>query len=926
MPVTTSEFVQNLSASGLLSADEVREEVEQLGTKSKDDGRELATLLIRNKKLTKYQATAVYQGHTGLLTFAEYTVLDQLGKGGMGIVLRARHRRMDREVAIKVLPEDSLRDEDAVQRFYKETRAAGKLMHPNIVAAHDAGEHNGIHYLVMEFVDGKDLAAIVAEHGRMPIPQAVECIKHVARGLQYAHDKGVIHRDIKPSNLLLDRDGTVKILDMGLARFEQESGMTAELTASGQIMGTVDYMSPEQAADTRSADHRSDIYSLGCTLFRILTGRPVFSGESVANKLVAHIQREVPSLSEVRDDAPLSLDAVFRRMIAKDPNDRQQSMNEVIDDLEAAFDPNTYELESSLQLSLNGDLSEFMQTLESRSSANRVAESSEHELKETIDFRYEDVSTDRTLAAVAGVATTMLMPDKEVPVVATDEPAPKERHAGRWPLVAGLLAVVAIIGIMVWNPWRSPGPVANAPRASPSTPGPSSMSEVADARDNFALELNGLTSYVEIPLAYDGAHALTIEAIVQRRGDLKLAGHIVSDVESAGIGLLYQDGGWQFVAKGADGYAKAMWDADETTNQRVHLAGVFDQGRVQLYVDGQLKAEEMIAGSFLPSSTNLVIGANPGSNAGASSYDKTGNNEYYQFFNGRIDEIRISRVAKYDDNFVPPTALDRFEPTDGTLALFHCDELAEGKLIDASGNGHDGAATNCKLVPADSPIAADPIPTNYALRFNGHDSYVELPIGHPAETPITVEGLVMFDPSYRDDEQPPGAMISNNESGGLSLSVSHDQFHFLMQDKQSGPDGYVRASSRNLPAASEPVHVAGSFDGETVRLFVDGELVASTEFEGEYSPVDYNLLVGASADREGIDFPFLGVIDEVRVSNYARYTKDFTPPKSHHRLKADEGTIALYHFDDGPGSSIAADATGKHDAQIHHCEVVPSAE
>jgi WD40 repeat protein/serine/threonine protein kinase len=336
MAVSLAQFVENLTASGLMSADEV---VALRAKHPSDDAQSFAQELIRSGRLTKYQTAAVYQGKTRGLVLGEYVVLDKLGEGGMGVVLKAQHRRMKRLVAVKILPAAQLKSPEAVKRFYHEVEAAARLSHPNIVTAHDAGECQGIHYLAMEFVDGQDLASLVNRHGPLPVAQAVDCILQAARGLQYAHGKGVIHRDIKPANLLLDREGTLKILDMGLAHITTAGGDEAtgdeRLTQSGQVMGTCDYMAPEQAENTRRADHRADIYSLGCTLYRLLTSRPPFTGETAIQVLMAHIQQPIPSLSSARADVSAKLEAVFQRMLAKRLEDRYQSMGEVVEALEA---------------------------------------------------------------------------------------------------------------------------------------------------------------------------------------------------------------------------------------------------------------------------------------------------------------------------------------------------------------------------------------------------------------------------------------------------------------------------------------------------------------------------------------------------------------------------------------------------------------
>jgi serine/threonine protein kinase len=245
---------------------------------------------------------------------------------------------MKRVVALKVLTTSANRPADAVQRFRREVEAAAKLSHPNIVAAYDADEVRGIHFLVMEYIEGTDLGHWIKKHGPLSADRAIDCILQAARGLEHAHAMGVVHRDVKPGNLLLDKSGTVKILDMGLARFDDQlstPGSASELTRNDRIMGSVDFMSPEQALNTKHADQRADIYSLGCSLFYLLTGRLIYPGETVMETLLAHRQNPIPPLAPDVPNVPPALEAVFSKMVAKRKEQRYQSMQEVIAALEA---------------------------------------------------------------------------------------------------------------------------------------------------------------------------------------------------------------------------------------------------------------------------------------------------------------------------------------------------------------------------------------------------------------------------------------------------------------------------------------------------------------------------------------------------------------------------------------------------------------
>ncbi|WP_165219057.1 serine/threonine-protein kinase [Aquisphaera insulae] len=302
----------------------------------------LASELVRLRKLTPYQVAAIRQGKTRGLVIGDYVVVDKIGAGGMGLVFRVRHPRTTAELALKLLSPSISRDSAAVARFRREVAAVARLSHPNIVTALDSGETRGLLFLVMEYVDGRDLARAVRESGSMTVGRAVDCVIQAARGLKEAHDRGIIHRDIKPANLLLERSGVVKVLDLGLARVSQgiESspgdGSETDLTVSGVIVGTVDYMAPEQAYDPRLADPRSDVYSLGCTLHYLLTGRAPYGGKSFMERMLGHRERPIPSLRNQRDDVPVPLDDFFCRMMGKSVAVRPQSMAEVIAGLEGS--------------------------------------------------------------------------------------------------------------------------------------------------------------------------------------------------------------------------------------------------------------------------------------------------------------------------------------------------------------------------------------------------------------------------------------------------------------------------------------------------------------------------------------------------------------------------------------------------------------
>lgn len=332
------EVVRRVTESKIVTSGDIERFAER---HPEGTGGDLARALVDASLLTQFQMDAILAGKEAEIRIGNYDVLDRLGAGGMGTVFKARHRRMKRIVALKVLAANLSKDPAFVKRFQREVETIAQLNHPNIVMAFDADEADVGHFLVMEFVNGQDLLSVVRKHGPMSVRSAVECILHAARGLAYAHAQKIIHRDIKPANLLLDVSGVVKVTDLGLARLNPsampESGETAasSMTQAGSILGTADYMPPEQAVDATVIDHRADIYSLGATLHFLLTGQGPYSASSLMGILLKHRDAPIPSLSDTCKDVPPELDQLFRRMLAKDPRHRPQEMTQVVSSLEA---------------------------------------------------------------------------------------------------------------------------------------------------------------------------------------------------------------------------------------------------------------------------------------------------------------------------------------------------------------------------------------------------------------------------------------------------------------------------------------------------------------------------------------------------------------------------------------------------------------
>ncbi len=328
---STAELIRLLRAGHLLTPAQLDEAAGPLAAQHPEP-RELARELVARGWLTPYQVNQMFLGRAAELLLGSYVLLERLGEGGMGQVFKARHWKMGTVVALKLIRKERLASAATVKRFEREIRAAAQLDHPHIVRALDADEVGGTCLLAMEYVEGTDLARHVRAHGPLPVAAACDYIRQAALGLAHAAERGMVHRDVKPGNLMLTTDGTVKILDMGLARFraaEEDDGASSTLTHEGLVMGTPDYLAPEQALDSHSVDIRADLYSLGCTLYFLLSGRVPFPGGSALEKLIRHREQEPAALERLRPGVPPAVTAVVRRLMAKRPADRYQSPAEL---------------------------------------------------------------------------------------------------------------------------------------------------------------------------------------------------------------------------------------------------------------------------------------------------------------------------------------------------------------------------------------------------------------------------------------------------------------------------------------------------------------------------------------------------------------------------------------------------------------------
>jgi serine/threonine protein kinase len=330
-PASTDELLDLVRKSGVLEDKRLDAHLQKLRDADAlpAEPTKLAGALVRDGLLTNFQCEQLLQGKWRRFTIGKYKVLERLGSGGMGSVFLCEHKFMRRRVAVKVLPTVKAADPSSLERFYREARAVAALDHPNIVHAYDIDQDENLHFLVMEYVDGASLQDIVRRSGPLSVERACHYISQACQALEHANKASLVHRDIKPGNVLVDRSGVVKVLDMGLARFfnDEEDMLTRKYDEN--VLGTADYLAPEQADDSHTVDIRADIYSLGGTFYFLLSGKTPFGEGSVPQKLMWHRTRQAKPLSAYRNDVPAGVQSVIDKMMAKEPAERYQDPAEI---------------------------------------------------------------------------------------------------------------------------------------------------------------------------------------------------------------------------------------------------------------------------------------------------------------------------------------------------------------------------------------------------------------------------------------------------------------------------------------------------------------------------------------------------------------------------------------------------------------------
>lgn len=798
------QFIEQLTSHGLYPAHD--EELSRRILESSTIG-DAVTLLREGGIITKFQSRILLgeeqiEGRPLPLSVGDYILVEPIGRGGMGLVLKAQHRLMRRFVAIKLIAGSGRAKKSVRSRMQREIQLTAQLEHPNIVTAYDAGiTPEGAPYLVMQYVDAESLSSRVHRQGIFGIPDALAVILQCAEAMHYAHQKGVIHRDIKPGNILLDEDGSVRILDLGLARLDSEISGAGnnddyqDLTSDGSIMGTVDYMSPEQSRNARSADQRSDIYSLACTLFFLLTGQPPYRSDSAVSRLMQHQQSEIPSIRHMRPDCTDRLDAIFSRMMSKDPGDRHSTMQEVIEDLKQLDEQIESPDAMATMDELPGEESGILGALDQL----RVEESGH-------SFEFH-----RPIESPSEVAAD----DWVDPLCANST----DSDSVRTDAAAIASGPEAEISSATFGQTQA-CPVDSRPLNAPASEQVNSLAEESVTSAFF----DGDTSVFEGNPKTDDSEYAPDTVHLSR----------------------------------SESHPSESEDRVQTTDRAA------DGGRRRIMVVALFGFAA--AGCF-----TLVTGL----------------------------PWRTDRNEVVIDPSVPETTT----PTDVTTS-----PAADHTHVETEHGGpHDD--TDPVKVPTLTPtivsvpeIHVEPI--NYVAQFDGVDDYITISANWvELDKELTIEFRAQL-PAVRTGRR---GIISIPGAPGLSVVALGSIVRAEIRT------GTARATcSTKLELDESDVRVAVVWAIDEVRLFVNGELRDSGQLDpATDDPSDTLAVIGAESPSRGF---FAGSIDELRVSDIARYDADYDPNVT---LTTDVGTQLFYQFNTGQGDRVIDSSANERHGTAH---------
>lgn len=935
------------------------------------DESEYATFVTENATRTKSTQPTVPET---LTKHTRYEIVRLIGKGGMGDVFQARHRMMDRTVAIKVINHEFIRKSQAVDRFHREVKAAARLSHPNIVTAYDAEQAGDLHFLVMEYVDGIDLARLVKEKGRLRSQEACDFARQAAIGLQHAHEQGMVHRDIKPHNLMVSTDGIVKILDFGLASLapgvlldEDTTETSGELTVAGSIVGTPDFISPEQAQDAHQADIRSDIYSLGATLYYLLSGRAPFADASVIEKLKRHAEQEPVPLEHLQIEIPGELAEVIRKMMAKDPDERYQTPQEVADALDKVSARLRATSDCQKRLPLTAEMGSD-QTKSVRSVAEILMAAT------VCNMIWVAIVLSNVFYNLGGFTDSPFWETLGGPLFygsLIELPLVLMQGFGAWRMrrfesygwskIAAILAVIPVTPVNIvlgvfaglGALWQLSQPevkvlfesddriLGNATRL-PSSAGTAIARSgsgwtfrriVCLAFFSFLSVLAGVF-YIQL-----GKTTLKFE-VLDPNIQVRFSDEAVhfQDREGANTTFSVKPGETQEFVVEQNG---AVVETDSLVlNRGDKVVLKIDVMEGEIVVTSSVPDVDLLRKSaVLPSERTPKRRTTESDDKpdfqfkpeAIAAFDRGADypkrapfdrlrwegslmkarvrGTWYEL--QEVDGVPVNEIIAFCREIEGDRWMKRFaEDLVQVLSLL---EHPPGGTVDLKVKDEEtGKTILLKKVPMTEANRRElreegNTSQDYALEFDAKSSVVALPIRYDGSHPITMECLVQL-PDSGNGNQMLISDVGPKWPGFMLVLRGEIQGHvelLLYSEKWE----MLNLRSKERYVFGETVHIAVVFSNDAVSLFVNGRLQQSRQLSSEirYLPSPNRIGIGGFHDNDGSVYnTTIGLIDEVRISKIARYDKDFTPVK---RFEADDDTMALYHFDEGDGT-IARDSSG----------------